>query len=240
MSDIHGCYNEYMEMLVKIKFSENDTLYILGDIIDRKKGGFKILHDMMSRHNIIPILGNHEYVASIALPCLLKEVTEDTIKSLDLEKIQAITEWLNIGGDVSISEFYKLNTEEREDILEYISEFRLFEELSVNGNEFVLVHAGLDNFSIDRCMDNYDSSELIFTPCDYSKIYFPEKYLVTGHIPTRTIFALDKGLLLDEIDPKDYRDDIYIGNKHIGLDCGSGYDGKLGCICLDTFETFYV
>lgn len=36
MSDIHGCYDKYMKMLEKIGFSEDDTLYVLGDILDYK------------------------------------------------------------------------------------------------------------------------------------------------------------------------------------------------------------
>jgi len=63
MSDLHGCYDKYMQMLEKIKFSDNDTLYILGDIIDRGDDGIKILLNMMNRNNTIPILGNHEYMA---------------------------------------------------------------------------------------------------------------------------------------------------------------------------------
>ena len=35
ISDIHGCYNEYMELLQKINFSDTDELYVLGDAIDR-------------------------------------------------------------------------------------------------------------------------------------------------------------------------------------------------------------
>ena len=30
MSDLHGCYEKYIKLLEKIKFSNNDTLYILG------------------------------------------------------------------------------------------------------------------------------------------------------------------------------------------------------------------
>ena len=59
MSDLHGCYDKYMQMLEKIKFSSNDTLYILGDIIDREDNGIKILLDIMKRSNVIPLLGNH-------------------------------------------------------------------------------------------------------------------------------------------------------------------------------------
>ena len=35
MSDIHGCYEKYRQMLDLIRFCEEDTLYILGDVVDR-------------------------------------------------------------------------------------------------------------------------------------------------------------------------------------------------------------
>lgn len=35
ISDIHGCYAEYRELLEKICFSDADELYVLGDAMDR-------------------------------------------------------------------------------------------------------------------------------------------------------------------------------------------------------------
>ncbi len=35
MSDLHGNYKAYKDMLEKIEFSNADTLFILGDILDR-------------------------------------------------------------------------------------------------------------------------------------------------------------------------------------------------------------
>ncbi len=49
MSDLHGCYDKYIKMLKMIKLNDGDTLYILGDIVDRGDGGIKILQDMMVR-----------------------------------------------------------------------------------------------------------------------------------------------------------------------------------------------
>lgn len=226
-------------MLNKINLQDEDVFYILGDVIDRNKGGFKILKDMMMRHNVVPILGNHEYIASIALPWLLNEITEDSIRRFDTEIMEAITEWMNIGGDVSISEFKELSEEEREDILDYLSEFRLYEEVNIGNKDFILVHAGLENFSKHKNLNKYHFSELLFTPPVYYKVYFKNKFLVTGHLPTRVIYGQEQGLLLDEINPNEYQDEIYIKNNHISIDCGSGYGGRLGCICLDTLEIFY-
>lgn len=35
MSDIHGCYEEYMKLIKKINPTGDDTIYILGDILDK-------------------------------------------------------------------------------------------------------------------------------------------------------------------------------------------------------------
>ncbi len=37
ISDIHGCYEEYRALLEKISFSPRDTLYFLGDAVDRRR-----------------------------------------------------------------------------------------------------------------------------------------------------------------------------------------------------------
>ena len=58
MSDIHGCYEEYLEVLRVIDFRDEDQLYVLGDMVDRGKEPIKLLMDMMSRHNVFPLYCN--------------------------------------------------------------------------------------------------------------------------------------------------------------------------------------
>ena len=41
MSDIHGCFDKYRAMLSEIQFKSTDTLYVLGDVIDRGPDGVK-------------------------------------------------------------------------------------------------------------------------------------------------------------------------------------------------------
>lgn len=231
ISDLHGDYIRYTTMLKMINFTEDDTLYVLGDILDRGNEGMKILLDMMLRPNVYPILGNHEYMALQTLKWLSDEITEESLSQISSDKLQGINEWLNIGGMTTIDEFRKLSEDEKEMVLEYLEEFSLYEKVSVGGKDFVLVHAGIDNFVPDKDIEDYELHELIFNKPDYSKIYFKDKYLVTGHTPTHFIH--------DEINGHCYNT-IYIGNNHIAIDCGCGYDGLLGAICLDTFEDFYV
>ncbi len=230
ISDLHGDYIRYTTMLKMIDFSDDDTLYILGDILDRGNEGMKILLDMMLRPNVYPILGNHEYMAMQTLKWLSDDITEESLANLSDDKIEGINEWLNVGGMTTIDEFRKLSEDKKEMVLEYLEEFSLYEEVTVEGKEFVLVHAGIDNFSPEKDMEEYELYELIFNKPDYSKVYFKDKYLVTGHTPTRFIH--------DEIDGHS-RNTVFLGNNHIAIDCGCGYDGLLGAICLDTFEDFY-
>ena len=79
MSDIHGDYEKYCRMLETIQLCDEDTLYILGDVVDRGPEPIPILLDMMKRPNVRPILGNHEYMAVVCLRPLAREITEETI-----------------------------------------------------------------------------------------------------------------------------------------------------------------
>ena len=51
ISDIHGNYDLFMELLKKIKFSGKDTLYVLGDVVDRGPHPIKVLHKLMEMPN---------------------------------------------------------------------------------------------------------------------------------------------------------------------------------------------
>lgn len=61
ISDIHGCYEKCKMILKTVRFCKNDTLYVLGDVIDRGDGGIKILLDMITGENVKFIIGNHEH-----------------------------------------------------------------------------------------------------------------------------------------------------------------------------------
>lgn len=60
MSDIHGCYDEFMYMLKLIKFNNIDSLYILGDVLDKGPKSVEVLDYIIDHKNIFLIKGNHE------------------------------------------------------------------------------------------------------------------------------------------------------------------------------------
>ena len=60
MADIHGHYDKYIKMLEQIQFSDNDTLYVLGDVIDRSSDGIKQVPEIMNAPNMVLILSNQK------------------------------------------------------------------------------------------------------------------------------------------------------------------------------------
>lgn len=61
ISDIHGCFKEFQQMLQKIEFSEDDRLYLAGDYIDRGKQSLEMLRWLeCCPENVNPIKGNHD------------------------------------------------------------------------------------------------------------------------------------------------------------------------------------
>lgn len=132
-SDIHGHYDLYLALMAQLSLKHSDTLYILGDVIDRGPDGIKILQDMMKRPNVVPILGNHEFTAAVCLPWLLDEVTEQSLAELDATRWAAIQEWPINGGGPTLRGLRSLTQEQRREILDYIREMELYAEVEVWG-----------------------------------------------------------------------------------------------------------
>lgn len=228
VSDIHGDYDKYKRLLQEIEVSDDDVLIVLGDTLDRGKYFSLVLLDMMQHENIIHLVGNHDFVGAVYLKQLSKEITKESLENLDATILGVILEWLNDGGDATIKDFSRLSQDQKDDILDYLNDFELYKEICASGKHYILTHAGLGDFSPQKRLEDYSLEDLAFSRTNYSKVLFQDKILVTGHTPT----ALIPG------NPKPGY--IYRGNNHIAIDCGCGFGGRLGAICLDTGEEFYV
>ena len=60
IGDIHGCYAEFLELLDRCGFSEEDEIFALGDIVDRGPDTPRLLEFFSSHKNIRSLMGNHE------------------------------------------------------------------------------------------------------------------------------------------------------------------------------------
>ena len=227
MGDLHGELDLFCEMLEKIRFKNTDTLYILGDIIDKGANSIKLLQNLSYRPNVYPIMGNHEKTAVELLSELPMEAGQINPADFDSETLQKILSWSKEGGMATISEFMKLSPDEKEGILEYLEDMPPYEIAEVGGKVYILAHAGIADFEEGKDLDSYEPEAFFSEGADYTKQYFDNFYLITAHTPT------------EEIDPS-CQDKIYFGNNHIAIECGASQGGALACYCLDNGKEFYV
>lgn len=230
ISDIHGCYRQYRKLLDKIKFSQEDTLYVLGDMVDRGPEPIQVLEDMMGRTNVQPILGNHDYMAYKVLRKLNVDVTEKNAEThLNDQDILNYQAWIKEGGKVTVNQFRQREYKKREEILDYIRSFRAYEKVHCGQKTYILVHGGIHGFTEEKRLEDYKQKDFIFCRADYEKRYFQDKqtYLVTGHTPTFLIREDKKAL-------------VYEKYGHIAIDCGCVFQEKLAAYCLDTGTITYV
>ena len=221
MSDIHGMFEKYAALLKETAFSREDTLFVLGNVLDRGPDPCGVLRDMSCRENVFPILGDHEFRAAVAL----RKLTEDP-EAAEEEGPLAPAAWLRDGGDVTWRQFSALSGDDQDALLEYLEEFSLYEVVTAGEQKFILVHAGLGNYSPEKKLSQYTPGELLYGPNDYSKAYYGKSVLVTGHVPTSRIGEAWRGR-------------VYHGPRQLGINCGAAEGGRLAMVCLETGEEFY-
>lgn len=230
VSDIHGCYDQYQKLLDKLRLKENDTLYVLGDVIDRGPDGFRILCDMASRPNVVNLMGNHEAMALDAIAQLVRCAQGSRGPSLSEDAVEL---WFSNGGEVSLRSFLSLEEKERQTVWNYIKSLPLYQEVTAGDSSFLLVHGGLGNFSPTRPLEDYQPEELLWCRPEPNTTYFPDRQVILGHTPTQILYkSTGKPASVGKI----FRTDSFID-----IDCGCVCPGgRLGCLCLDTMEEFYI
>ncbi|MBR0341582.1 MAG: metallophosphoesterase [Oscillospiraceae bacterium] len=228
-SDIHGFPIEsFFRLLEKGDFGDQDTLYILGDVIDRNSdGGVAMLRWMMNQPNVEFILGNHE---AMLLSCsfLFEEITDESIDHLNFQQMQLLLQWMQNGSQptmTSLRELKKKDPDALNDLLDYLRDAPLYSVVSAGGRDFVLVHSGLGNFSQEKKLSEYTPDDLLWTRPSPDERYFPDIMTILGHTPTGYLFG-EKG--------KMFRTDTWID-----IDTGASGGGSPMLLRLDDMKEFY-
>ena len=216
-------------ILKQIKLQPTDTLYILGDVIDRHPDGIKILRWIMAQKNVKMLLGNHEYM-------MLRALGHPYDEGDDLYEDDMLL-WYRNGGKVTHSAIKHQRIAIREEIFAYLKSLPLNYDLTVNGVHYILAHGAP--------VDEYENFRRFYANRTHFAVwkrwrFFEEQsgsyMLIFGHTPTI-----------------DYQYDspmkIWHGNNRIGIDCGSGFSevpgdsysefGRLACLRLDDMAEFY-
>jgi len=227
ISDIHGCYDEFMELLQKINFGPGDTLYVLGDTIDRGMDSLKCLRYIMETPNIHMLMGNHEQM-------MIDALTSDFEKNPE-----HMANWLENGGVIVLSEFIKLPKDEQSAIVNFLANLPYLAEVKIEEQNYVLVHAGLNvedvsapggAITADVLPRQYTNDLVWIREKFFTKKALPRSITVFGHTPTSIIKKRNGG--------KVWRDTRW--SDKIGIDGGCVYGGSLLALRLDDMVEFAV
>lgn len=224
ISDIHGNEQRFDSILAQIDLKREDTLYVLGDVIDRHPDGLRILQRLMAMPNVQMILGNHEYM-------MLRALGEPADTNADDGKAQA--HWYHNGGGVTHSAWAWLRERVCWKILDYLHELPLNIDVEVGGKKYKLVHGA----PVEGWETNRDPKYRTATHYAVWRRLDPEEPLpwgqtvIFGHTPTH---------YYQEGSPMG----IWYGPGRIGIDCGSGWPedgsgGRLACLRLEDGAEFY-
>lgn len=233
MSDIHGNMRRFQSIMKQIKLQPEDTLYVLGDVIDRYPDGGRILIKLMDMPNVHMLLGNHEYMMLDVFDSPAPQDYEEYY--LQTEKT---TLWYQNGGRVTHEYFKHIRKDLRARVFAYLRALPLQADIEIGGVRYHLTHGG--------DLNEHERHKWRFPDEKYYAVWYrrtadeipPKDYTVIfGHTPTGH-YQKDQVLR------------IWHGDHQIGIDCGSGYPdaadrwgflyyGRLACLRLDDMKEFY-
>jgi serine/threonine protein phosphatase 1 len=201
-----------MALLDQIQFNPSrDTIYILGDAVDRGVKPIDCLRFIMETENIHFIIGNHE------------QIMLDYIDGKDKDT------WLLNGHKNTLSQLKRLARGERDKILSYLRSCPYYKTITVNGIQYFLSHAGLD---VSLPFSRQPRDALIWSREEFYKNEGLADYVcIFGHTPTFHLHD-DHHVCSVWFDTR-HKDKICI-------DCGCVYGGVLSAIRLDDGKVFYV
>ena len=231
MSDIHGNLRRFHSIMEQISLQSTDTLYVLGDVIDRHPDGIRILRQIMAMPNVKMLLGNHEHMMLQALEQPYNE--DDT--SFPYDTARWLATWYRNGGEVTHRYLKHLSKALRSQIFDYLRSLPLEYMLDLGEKQYALVHAAPPEL--------YREDGQFYNPTHFAiwKRWQEEsipgdRTVIFGHTPTR---HNQPGCPME----------IFYGQNRIGIDCGSGYPddpsceyrsyGRLACLRLDDLQVFY-
>lgn len=219
MSDLHGMFDEFIEMLDLIRFSSEDNLIIIGDIFDRGPNPIEIIDFIAGRKNIHLIRGNHEE--------MFLEYCENGYPNL----------WYMNGGRTTHEQIMEKGFDYQESLYKYIKNLPTVMVWDDN----ILCHAGLylpsnyNEISIEKLIDMQDEETVLW---DRSNIGNERKIegfnIICGHTPVQTI---------DKNDDESSEVKILERNGTYYIDCGcyfKNHGGKLACLRLEDKKEYYV
>ncbi|WP_152656596.1 metallophosphoesterase family protein [Oceanobacillus sp. CFH 90083] len=230
ISDIHGCYQELVQLLKLNDYNpKDDQLILLGDYIDRGPESKRTVAYIMKlvEEGAIALRGNHD---QMFLEFIFSDDPDKERRYLmnggmtTLETYVGEDYFPDDAAGEHLHSARQLIKETDREHLAFLSNLPYYFETE----KHLFVHAG-----IDPSLADWKN-----TP-DYDKIWIRHEFLgfdhphhftvVHGHSPTQYIRGR-----------KD--NSIFFGNKKIGIDGACAYGGRLNCLIImeDSYQTTYI
>ncbi len=226
-SDLHGYpLDKFKILLNKANFSNRDYCFILGDVIDRGLESVKLMKWLIKQSNIKLILGNHE-VMFLACTFLFDAITDETIEKLTTDQMEVFSTWIANGGRSTLKEISNSEPKEVRAIVDYLRNAPLYDTVSLNNRDFLLVHSGLGRFEQKKKIDEYTADELIWTRPQITQKYFSDVITILGHTPTHFYGPQHRGKAI-------------FTPTWINIDTGAAYGGSPMILRLDDMKEFYI
>lgn len=247
-SDWHG--NGEVAKKVFEWLKPEDTLYFLGDAVDRGPDGLEIFDKLINRPNTYYICGNHEDMMAYGITYL---VSGENAYSYYAN----FEHWMQNGGATTAQPFEKMSIEK---ILEYRKKIReMPTELvyqSPAGHTVVMEHAGYTPFNSygrahdplwDRSHfhDTWKGSNDTFlvhghTPVQYLKFEYGYKSMpkaTTEDVKLKRQW--NRAVTMDE--EFNWKPSIirYCDEHKFDIDMGTAFSDRIALLDLDTFEEIY-
>lgn len=156
------------------------------------------------------------------------EITNESVKAMNTEKVELLSNYMFNGGDLTLAYLRELNKTSPEtvsDILDYLHDAPLYEAITVGENDFLLVHAGVGDFSTDKKISDYSSHDLIWSRPRLDEDYYDDIITVLGHIPTMHYSSMYKGKTIKT-------------KTWINIDVGAGFGQEPVLLRLEDFKKF--
>ena len=196
ISDLHGYpFDKFLGLLKKAGFADDDTLYILGDVIDRGADGIKYLQWSLNQPNVTLLLGNHEKMMR-ECDFLFDKKVSDSLKDLNgLQRIN-LAIWMANGAEPTVEGLFALSDEERAEIGLYLYALPVYKRISVGEKEYLLVHSGLRDFRADKPLEEYSTDDMVWGRPLLTDRYYDDIITVFGHTPSWFFGRANEGKII--------------------------------------------
>lgn len=170
ITDIHGCALTFRALLRRIQFSREDTLFLLGDYIDRGPRSKEVLDAIMELreedYTVECLLGNHDWVM---------------LHAIDEPNTQEARNWKNYFGGRATLRSFECRSEQQIDtkyieLLQSMDYYREYKDL-------ILVHAGLNLTIADPLADREAMLWIRYDEREVRRDWLGDRTIIHGHTP---------------------------------------------------------